>query len=378
MLDRYSGHSILATNCLLLFLIVGIIPSCWSIHQVIILYMVAGVCLGLNNGLANTLITWLHAGRNVGPWVNLINACFGLGASSAPLLFVSIEHSIGNGLVAFSVIASLAAVPGLAASLLQAPSRPAKVHAAPSEGEREAPSQGLGSSHVRSTIAGIDVGSRAGFVRMTVVYPMMMVMTLTIGSEIAYAGWVYSYAMSRVGMRSTEAAYLNSLFWTAFTAGRVCTIPLAALLSPASLILPTMTLEVASMLFIHFNPTSASALWVGTIGGGLGVCALYSNLLSMLASYDLLTPGTVSAMGIAAALGHVTVPNVVGYVIHTGGYGYAALIWIVSAAYLVALSMIAAVTLHLKSNFIPIPSSVHGRKLEAARRRAELEKAASV
>ena len=134
----------------------------------IALYLAAGVCLGLNNGLANTLINWLYTGRNgtatreqvaslhpqafkiwsalippkplpspptcalrvcpcasaVGPWVNLINASFGLGASSAPLLFVAIEHSVGNGLVAFSVIGALAAVPGLAASLLASPNAP--------------------------------------------------------------------------------------------------------------------------------------------------------------------------------------------------------------------------------------------------------------
>ena len=267
----------------------------------IALYLAAGVCLGLNNGLANTLINWLYTGRNgtatreqvaslhpqafktwsalipakplpspptcalrvcpcasaVGPWVNLINASFGLGASSAPLLFVAIEHSVGNGLVAFSVIGALAAVPGLAASLLASPNAPpqkmddvalapVKAGAAgglsacnPRSEERATPSRGLGSSHGGSTIAGIDLGSRAAYVRLTVIYPIMGVMTLVIGSEIAYAGWVYSYAMSRVGMRSAEAAYLNSLFWTAFTAGRVCTIPLAACLSPAGLILPT-------------------------------------------------------------------------------------------------------------------------------------------
>lgn len=130
------------------------------------------------------------------------------------------------------------------------------------------------------------------------------------------------------------------------------------------------------MLLIHFNPASATALWVGTIGGGIGVCALYSNTLSLLASYDLLTPSTVSAMGMAAALGHMTVPNLVGYAIHTGGLGYAALIWIVGAAYTIGLVVISGVTIHLRHHFVPVPSSVSGRRLAAAARRAEQDAAA--
>ena len=64
LLKRHSGHSLLAINCLCLFFIVGAVPSCSSIYQVFGLYLCAGVCLGLNNGLTNTLITWVHAGRN--------------------------------------------------------------------------------------------------------------------------------------------------------------------------------------------------------------------------------------------------------------------------------------------------------------------------
>ena len=42
----------------------------------------------------NTLITWVHAGYTVGPWVNLINASYGLGASSAALLFVLVTSTL--------------------------------------------------------------------------------------------------------------------------------------------------------------------------------------------------------------------------------------------------------------------------------------------
>ena len=182
--------------------------------QVVGLYVVVGCCLGLINAMSNTLITWVQAGRNVGPWVNLVNASFGLGASGAPLLFVAVEKRVGNGLAVFSAIAAIAAIPAVAASILPSPSAPPPKSAAAPEDESTKPLKGLGTGHGTSTLAGVDLGSRANYVRVTVVAPLMVTMTLVIGSEIAFAGWVYSYAMERVGMKSTEAAYLNSLFWT--------------------------------------------------------------------------------------------------------------------------------------------------------------------
>ena len=174
-----------------------------------------------------------------------------------------------------------------------------------------------------------------------------------------------------------QAAYLNSLFWSSLTVGRLCTIPLATVLSPGALLIPTMMLEVASILLIHLNASSASALWAGTVGAGLGVCALYSNAISMLASYDLLTPDTVSSIGIAAAIGHMTVPNLVGHAIQTWGFGYGALTAIVLVAMTCGCVLVVAVVVHLRLHFEPVASSVHGRKLAAARRRAALQEAAS-
>jgi hypothetical protein len=123
--------------------------------------------------------------------VNLINASFGLGASSAPLLFVAVEHHVGNGLVAFSAIGALAAVPALSATVLRSPlPPPAKLQPQPSERAPATPLKGLGSSHGGSTIFGVDLGSRAAYIRTTVIAPLMLVITLVIGSQIAFAGWV--------------------------------------------------------------------------------------------------------------------------------------------------------------------------------------------
>ena len=56
---------------------------------------------GLTTCLSNTLLTWVQVGRNVGPWVNMVNSSFGIGSISAPLLFVMVERYVGNGLASY-------------------------------------------------------------------------------------------------------------------------------------------------------------------------------------------------------------------------------------------------------------------------------------
>jgi len=378
LLQRYSGHTVVGTLCFVLFFAVGLIPACTSLVQVVGLYVIIGGCLGLNNGAANTLVTWVHKGHNVGPWVNLINSSMGLGASSAPLLFVVVERRFGNGLAAFSAIGAFATVPALVATFLPSPAPPPPklLQHDGNEDSAHHPLRGLGMGHGTSSVFGVDLGSRAAYVRVTVIAPLLAVLTLVVGAEIAYAGWVYSYAIERVGMRPAEAACLNSLFWSTFTVGRLCTIPLAAYLTPGALLVPTMAIEVGSLLLIAAQPGSVRALWVGTAGAGIGVCALYSNLLSLLASYDLITPNTMSSLSMASALGHMSIPNLVGVAIHSGGMGFDALIWIVTVAHAIGLVLITAVVVHLRRNFEPSADSLLGRRLRA--RRYEAAKSSTV
>ena len=147
---------------------------------------------------------------------------------------------------------------------------------------------------------------------------MLLMITLTIGAEVAYAAWVYTYAIERQGMSPTEAAWLNSLFWSSFTVGRLILTALAAFFPPAVLLIPTLALASASNLMVLVDPSSSELLWFGTAGAGLGACALFSNSISLLAYYDLSTADTTGALCVACAVGHMTIPNLIGHCIqHT-------------------------------------------------------------
>ena len=161
LLDRAAGHSVICSLCLVLVFAIGLVPHCTSFQQVVLLYVVVGGCLGGLTATSNTMVSWVMRGHNVGPYVNLVNACFGAGASSAPLLFVLVEHSMGNGLAAFSAIAAFAVVPAFGAWLVESPVAPPKLPRTESE---EDPLNGLGKGRGSSKVrrGGWEGGWKAG------------------------------------------------------------------------------------------------------------------------------------------------------------------------------------------------------------------------
>mmetsp|Transcript_24341 Transcript_24341/g.71980 ORF Transcript_24341/g.71980 Transcript_24341/m.71980 type:complete len:281 (-) Transcript_24341:92-934(-) len=124
LLGRLPGHIVLCVLSASIGVSLCGVWLCGSIREVTILYFAVGGLLGSFSGCANTLLAWLHAGRNLGPWVNLVNACFGLGSGGVPLLFVAAERRLGDGLRVFPALGLAAAGVALSAACLPSPPRP--------------------------------------------------------------------------------------------------------------------------------------------------------------------------------------------------------------------------------------------------------------
>ena len=92
---------------------------------------------------------------------------------------------------------------------------------------------------------------------------------------------------------------------------------------------------------------SARVLWAVTALLALGVCAIYSNVVSLLSAYDLLTPVSVSMLQVACGVGHMTVPFGVSVVMRHTSLGYDALFHVLVVTNSVCLAALVAVVLHL-------------------------------
>jgi len=231
------------------------------------------------------------------------------------------------------------------------PAPPVDLPSPPKRADSFGGSSALGSS----AVCGIDLGSRRAYVRWTVLAPLLTTIWLCIGAEIAYAAWIYTYATHCASMRSEEAAYLTSLYWSSFTVARLAATPLAAYVSPGAILVPALALEVFSLLSLAALPPTGFTLWVGTIGAGIGISVLFSNVLSLLARYGLLSTRVTGAMGAAAAIGHMTIPSLAGMSIDR--LGYDSLLPLLAVINSVGFVLTAMVVLHLHASFQPVGST---------------------
>ena len=58
----------------------------------------------------------------------------------------------------------------------------------------------------------------------------------------------------------------------------------------------------------------------------------------------------------------MSIPNLVSLAIHTGGFGYDALLYICVATHFIGFVLITAVILHLQRHFVPSPDSLIGQR----------------
>ena len=136
---------------------------------------------------------------------------------------------------------------------------------------------------------------------------------------------------------------------------------------PEHLLLPGMASQLAVALLVLGSDGSTAALWAGTGALAVGFCAIYSNVLSLLASYDLNTPLAVSLLQLACGVGTMSVPKAVGLVHHHSSLGHDALFVVLGVTTSACLVVVSAVVLHLRRNFTPAYGSIHARRLEAGR-----------
>lgn len=236
---------------------------------------------------AHTLIARQY-GHNSGPHLNGINALFGAGSLLAPAVHRSLAPSLaGHGLLAsyyvVSAAAAFAALP-FVAPLLQ----------------RAAPDAGTGPSGGGAPAARL---TRRHIV--TTVLAMALV-ACNVGAENCFGTWLYTYGAQAISPSAASSAV--SLFWAAFTAGRLLAIPVSAVASPSAILLSSLPLAVLAPVLILAWPGVAGALYAGAALAGLGISTGFANSVSLL-TRRVPPSGTVqAAVQLAATAGSMTFP----------------------------------------------------------------------
>jgi MFS transporter, FHS family, Na+ dependent glucose transporter 1 len=303
--DRGLGHLVIAGALGVCALAMVLLPAAGTLAVVCALFAVVGLGGAAVDVGGNTLLVWSR-GDSVGPIMNALHLCFGIGALASPIL-VDRSLSWGGDLrLACWTAAGLSLVG--AGVLVTRPAPARTVHADdPSPGDR---------SRRRPPLLLVAV---SGF------------FLLYVGVELGFAGWVHTYA-EEIDLGGPRApALLTALFWVGFTGGRLLAVVVARLVSAATMLAGSCTLAVVAAGGLVLADGRSTLVWVGTFVFGLGVAPQFPTMISFADAHLRLTATDTSWFIGAAALGGLVLPWVIGQLIGGSGAGAMPLIVFIAA-----------------------------------------------
>jgi FHS family Na+ dependent glucose MFS transporter 1 len=282
-----GGHCIVAV---LMFLIPHIPAFGWLLA----LYLVKGIAGGTVHVGANTLLLWTY-GKKAGPFVNALHFFFGLGAFISPLLFGLLIDAGRMYADAYHILAAVDLLVALVlAWSLVAPARKAKAAGA------EAEAGGVWS-----------------------VFPLVLSAALFlffyVSGEITFGGWIFTYAETLGLADAARAAYLTSVFWLAFTIGRLISIPAAVRFRPAQIIPAALAGVAAFLCLLIVVPESPAVLWIAAAGAGFCMAPVWPTGFTLAGQSVRLTARISGFILLGDSLGGMVLPGLTGWIMEGAG-----------------------------------------------------------
>ena len=257
--DRFAGHLIIAACFTLMGVSMTVMPLINSMWLMAGVMMLNGFAMSLVDMGTNTLLTWVH-GEKGAPYMNALHLFFGIGAAISPILIGRIITATGDIYWSYWTLA-LIMVPLIAFFLLV--SSP-KIRRAEDASENEVANQ-LSDKKSRGTL----------------VILLMVFFLFYVGGEANFGNFITSYVQeSDFGVGEQVPYTINSLFWGAFTLGRVIAIPITSLWKNRKIITIDIAVCVSAFLIILAFPNSIVALGIGAALAGLGMASIFPTMFT--------------------------------------------------------------------------------------------------
>ncbi|MCX6044708.1 MAG: MFS transporter [Chloroflexi bacterium] len=287
--DRIAAHPVMAGALCVMAVTLATVPTVSQLWMLVAVLFVLGVAEGTTDVGGNAMMVWVHR-DGVGPYMNGLHFFFGLGAFIAPLVIAQSISASGDitwaywslALLTIPAIIWLARVPS-PAPLVDAQTRTA-----------EKPNYRL-------------------------IALVVMFLFVTVGIEVCFGGWIFTYAYAMHLAAATTAAYLTAVYWGSFTFGRLIGIPLSARFRPRTLLLVDLIGCLISVCVILLWPASEWALWIGVAGAGLSVASAFAVAVTWTGRRMTLTGAATSWFLVGASLSSMTLPWLIGQLFESIG-----------------------------------------------------------
>jgi FHS family Na+ dependent glucose MFS transporter 1 len=292
--DRVRGHPVLGSAQLCAAVLIFFIPLAPWLWLLLAILVCKGFAEGFVNTGANTLLVWTH-GDKVGPFMNGLHFFFGLGAFLSPFLVAQVVGVEGGYRWAFWALSVFAALVGLRMLTMPGSPWPTQMHAMKT------------------------VQNARGPIPYALVISAMLFLFFYVGAEITFGGWVYTYAVTLKLASAAGAAYLTSVFWLAFTIGRLISIPAATRFRPKQVILAALFSCLSILIVGILFWGSSAALWMMAIGLGFCMAPIWPTGFTLAGQSINLTGRIAGIILLGDSFGGMVLPTLVGKVIEGSG-----------------------------------------------------------
>ncbi|XP_025238786.1 sodium-dependent glucose transporter 1 [Theropithecus gelada] len=133
-----------------------------------------------------------------------------------------------------------------------------------------------------------------------------------VGAEVTYGSYVFSFATTHAGMKESEAAGLNSIFWGTFAVCRGLAIFFATCLQPGTMIVLSNIGSLTSSLFLVLFDKKPICLWIATAVYGASMATTFPSGISWIEQYTTIHGKSAAFFVVGAALGEMAIPAVIG------------------------------------------------------------------
>jgi MFS transporter, FHS family, Na+ dependent glucose transporter 1 len=282
LFDRFAGHKVIAAALALMILATALIPGVPLLWMLAGILFLSGIVHGTLNVGNNAMLIWVH-GKEVAPYMNVLHFFFGLGTFLTPILVAQVLILTGGISLGYWLVA-LTFLPVTVVALVLRSPQPQRI----------------------STLTGgtqADPWLVAGFFLIFLGYA---------GASAAHGGWIYTY-ITRLGLGdATTAAYINSIFWGALTAGRLLSIPLAVNFSPKAMLRLDLWGSLASLGLMMLFPRTLWSLGVGSAGLGFFLATIFPTNMSLASRHIPISGKITGILSIGSSLGALILPWVIG------------------------------------------------------------------
>jgi MFS transporter, FHS family, Na+ dependent glucose transporter 1 len=303
ILDRVQrAHFILGLSQLISAGLMAVTPLVGSLPALLLIVFLNGLPNGMLNTGVNTLLMWTHGERS-GPYMNGLHLSFGMGAFLAPFIYSQILRMGGTYQQVYWTLAGIA-VP-IALFMLFLPGNPKRQHG------------------LSETTSGRDDLRKY----MPIVVAGSLFLFFYVSTEMIFANWIYTYTLTLNLGTATQAAYLTSGFWLAFTIGRMISIPAAVRFKSQHMLGFVLTACILITALLIAFPSSFALLWVCTICLGFFMAPVWPMGYQLAGQSVKLTATISSIILLGDSLGGMILPSLTGPVVEH--FGVRTMVWLV-------------------------------------------------